>query len=97
MYISGISETHLNFGGMHIHIHAFWVHFQKENVHRLTLSVQYILIRRANGVGDDLVSNKALIHVSELMVSSRSRGLGQSNAAIDPDPPLFMIDGQRLV
>ena len=48
-------------------------------------------------MGHDLVTHKAFVHIGKLMVTSGARGLRQTNATMNSDAALFMINDQGIV
>ena len=75
VHLTAIAKTHFNFGGMHIHIHTGGVDLDIQGIHRLTVTMQHIFIRAACGMHDHFVSYKATVHIRELMVCARTRGV----------------------
>ena len=80
---SAVAKTHLDFGGVHVHIHPRRLHRQVQRVDGLALAVQHVFKSAAGGVAEHLVADKAAVHIGELLVGAGPCGVWNAHAAPD--------------
>ena len=78
VHFTAIAKTHFNFGGVHIHIHAVWVHVQVQGIHRLSLSVQHVFIGASRRMGQHFVADITAIDIGVLVVGTLTRSIGHT-------------------
>ena len=95
MHFSTVAEPYFNFGGVNIDIHTRGVHLQIQHIHRLSVTMKHIFIGTARAMRDDFVSHKAAVHISKLLVRTRSRCIGCAGSAPDMHRARTKIDVDR--
>ena len=68
---AAVAKPHLDFGGMHIHIHPRRVDGQVQGIHRLALAVQHVFVSASGCVTQHAVTHIAAVHIGKLVVGSR--------------------------
>ena len=80
VHFASITKTHLDLGGVHVHIHPRWVDLEVQHIDRLALTMQHIFIGAFGGVADDLVAHKSFIHIGELLVCAGASRVRQASS-----------------
>ena len=82
VHLAAVAKAHLDFGGVHVDVHARGVDADVERVDRLAVAVQDVFVGAARGVSNDLVAHVAAVDVGVLPVAARTRRVrnaGQTN------------------
>ena len=81
VHFAAITEAHLNFGGVDVHIHTRGVNRHVQGINGLAVAMQHILIGAACGVGDDFVAHIAAVHIGKLVVGTGACGIWNTSAS----------------
>ena len=73
VYGTGITETHLGLGRMHIDVDGCRVDLQKQAVSRITATVQHVLPGFTQRMGEQFVAHETAIHIAILCIAARPR------------------------
>ena len=93
MHLAAVPEAHLDLGRVHIHVHPRRIQRDEQGVDRLAVAVQHVFVGAAGGVGDGFVAHIAAVHISELPVVARARGIGHASESPDAQTLAFVFDG----
>ena len=85
------AKTHFGFCRVHVHIHQFRWHFQKQHVGGVTVMVQDVSICLAHRVRKELVAHKTAIHKKILRVAPSTRIRRQTGEAHQPQRPGLLV------
>ena len=83
VHLAAVAKAHLDFGGVHVDVHARRVDADVERVDRLAVAVQHVFISAARGVANDLVAHVAAVDVGVLPVAARTRSVRNAGQAND--------------
>ena len=77
MQCARIAESHLGFGGMHVHIHALRTHFQEQHKSRMPFQMQHVAVSFAQRMGDQFVADETAVDEEILGIAGGARVGGQ--------------------
>ena len=92
-----VTETHLRFGWVHIHIHKIRCARHEKRHSRVAISTQKIGISPTQSSNQKFVSYRALVHKEKLCHSRTTRICRKSRVASQCNPLTFRIDCQRIL
>ena len=81
VHLAAVTETHFDLGRVHVDVHPQRIDLDHQNVDRLALAVQHVLVGAACCMGDDLVAHVAAVDIGVLLVGAAAGVVGQATAA----------------
>ncbi len=91
---TAVAEAYLDLGRMHVHIHQCRFEVKLQYVRRVTITMQHVLIGGTHCVGEQLVADKAAIHVKILRIRARAGSGRQANEALQAQRPRGFLQWQ---
>ena len=83
VHLAAVAKAHLDFGGVHVDVHARGVDADVERVDRLAVAVQHVFVGAARGVANHLVAHVAAVDVGVLPVAARARRIRNAGQTHD--------------
>ena len=76
VYRLAFAKADFAFGWVYIYVHQLWRHVEKHYESRMALEMEDVMVGLPNGMGNDLVANKSVIH-EKILSLARSPGINR--------------------